>query len=326
MSRNGHKTLTRRTFIQIGIGMAAAITQGLPVHTAGPVADDKRRLPTRPLGRTGHDVSIFSLGGQALLEQPNMDEAAVAIINRALDLGVNYLDTAATYGGGVSERYLGQVMKTRRKEVYLASKTSNRTYDGSMRLLERSLKNLQTDHLDCWQIHHIDTQKDVDAIFAKDGALKALEKARDQKMVRFLGVTGHRDAGLLKTCIERYPFDTILMALNAADSHPKSFALDLLPAAASKKMGIIGMKVTAKGRIFRPGGIETMEQAMGYVLSLAVSTVIVGISKLSEVEENARVARNFKPLSPARMSELRGLAEPYRALATFYRDPDYRTA
>jgi uncharacterized protein len=309
-----------------GLGLAAVgFSAGGSLDARGQEAAKEEKMPTRALGRTGHKVGLFSLGGQALLEKPGVEEQALAIINRAIDLGVNYLDTAATYGGGVSEQYLGQVMKTRRKEVYLASKTSNRTYDGSMRLLERSLKNLQTDHLDAWQIHHIDTQADVDAIFAKTGALKALEKARDQKMVRFLGVTGHRDAGLLKTCIERYPFDQILMALNAADSHPKSFARDLLPVAVEKKLGVIGMKVTAKGRIFRPGGIERMDQAMGYVLSLPVSTAIVGISSLAQVEENARVARNFKPLSPRQMSALRGLSAPYQAFATFYRDPEYRS-
>ncbi|NJD11086.1 MAG: aldo/keto reductase, partial [Gemmatimonadetes bacterium] len=112
-------------------------------------------MPERPLGSTGHRVRVFSLGGQATLEQPGRDEEALAIINRALDLGVNYLDTAAAYGRGISQRYLGEVLKTRRREVFLASKTHDRTRDGSLRLLDESLKLLQTAHLDLWQLHNV---------------------------------------------------------------------------------------------------------------------------------------------------------------------------
>ena len=114
-------------------------------------------MPTRNLGRTGYHVGLFSLGGQAAIEQPDNEAAAVAIVERALDLGVNYIDTAAMYGGGRrwSQRYIGQVMKRRRGQVYLASKTHDRSRDGSLRLLEESLTLLNTDHLDAWSITSI---------------------------------------------------------------------------------------------------------------------------------------------------------------------------
>src|SRR5208283_4530217 len=200
-------------------------------------------MPTRNLGRTGYRPGIFSLGGQAAIEQPNNEAAAVPIIERALDLGVNYIDTAAMYGGKErwSQRYVGQVMKHRRSQVYLASKTHDRTRDGSLVLLEESLKLLNTDHLDAWQLHHIDHQEDVEQIFGKGGALEAMLRAREQKMVRFLGVTGHSDPEVLMECLRRFDFDQILMAVNAADPHHRSFTEHLLPMAVDKQMGIIGM-------------------------------------------------------------------------------------
>ena len=243
----------------------------------------------------------------------------MAIINRALDLGVNYIDTAERYGRGVSETYIGQVMKDRRDEVFLATKTRDRSYDVSMRNLEQSLKRLQTDHLDLWQLHNVRTQKDLDQIFASDGAIKALEKARDEKVVRFLGITGHRDPLVLKKGIEQYPFDSILMALNAADRHQTSFIENLLPTAVEKNMSVVGMKIPARGKIFRKGGITRMKQAMDYVLTLPVSTVIVGISNLEELEENIRIAEAFEPLSDQEMNELEELTAPYHADASFFK-------
>ena len=312
--------LTRRTFVRGVLGGAAATGISLKLHGADSLARFlEEGMPRRRLGRTGHEVCLFSLGGQATLEEAGKEDAAVAIIERALDLGVNYVDTAAAYGRGLSETTIGKVMKSRRSEVFLASKTHDRTYDGSMKLLERSLQQLQTDHLDLWQLHNVRTGEDLEKIFAKDGAIKALEKAREEKVVRFLGITGHRDPLVLKVGIERYPFDTLLMALNAADRHEASFIEQLLPTAVEKNMGIIGMKVPARGRIFREGGISTMKEAMGYVLTLPVSTVIVGIGTLEELEENVRIAQEFQPFTQTEMARLEQLTAPYYADATWFK-------
>ena len=315
-------SLSRRNFVKTVIGGAALAglanldpLQALDAKPPGPA-----KMPTRPLGKTGHQVCLFSLGGQSTLETPERDDESLAIINRAIDLGVNYIDTAAAYGRGVSETYIGQVMKTRRKEVFLATKTNDRSYDGSMRLLERSLKQLQTDHLDLWQNHNVRTQNDLDRIFAKDGAIKAMEKARDEKIVRFLGLTGHRDPFILKKGIEQYPFDSILMALNAADKHNASFIDNLLPVAVERKMSIVGMKIPARGRIFREGGLSTMEQAMRYVLTLPVSTVIVGITAMAELEENVRIAQNFKPCTADEMKKMEELTKPYYSDASWFKE------
>lgn len=316
---NNTHSRSRRSFVKTVLGGAAAAS-ATSVIGAGAAFAIPADMRTRPLGKTGHDVRLFSLGGQATLEQDGKTDEALNIINTALDLGVNYIDTAAAYGSGISERYFGMVMASRRKEVFLASKTHDRTYDGSMRLLEKSLMQLKTDHLDAWQLHNVRTEEDLQKIFADDGAIKALEKARDEKMVRFLGITGHRDPFVLKTAIQRYDFDTILMALNAADRHRLSFIENLLPVAAEKQMGIIGMKVVARGRIFRDGGLQSMEQAMRYVLTLPVSTVVVGVSTVQELEGNVRIARDFVAYADGEMQELEALTKPYHSDADWFKD------
>ena len=225
---------------------ATATLPALPLNTR-----TQAEMPTRNLGKTGYKVGIFSLGGQAALEKANHFDVAVPIIDRALDLGVNYIDTSSIYGGPErwSEQYVGQVMKTRRQEAFLATKTKERTREGSMRMIDKSLKLLNTDHVDLWQLHDVGLPEDVDAIFAKGGAMEALMEMHDQKVVRFLGVTGHYRPEALMDAVNRYPFDTILMAMNAADAHIHSFTDQLLPLVVEKQMGVIGMKVPARGRL-----------------------------------------------------------------------------
>jgi hypothetical protein len=271
-------------------------------------------MPTNALGKTGYKVGILSLGGQAAIETKGMEDLSEKIINRALDLGINYIDTAASYGGGLSQKNIGRVLKSRRNETFLATKTHRRSYDESMRLLEESLTNLQTDHLDTWQLHNVQTQEEVDRIFAADGAIKAFEKARSEGMVRFLGITGHFEPMVLKQCIERFEFDTILMAVNGADVHYLSFKNYLLPEAQKKGMGIISMKVATRGRMLstwtpppveeqpkrmatsKPGAL-TIKEALQYNMSLPVSTTIIGVDNVAQIEENVKIASEFSPLS-----------------------------
>ena len=319
--------LTRREFVKLGVVGAAglAVVPDL-VNAASP-------MPERPLGRTGHNVRIFSLGGQASLEQADKHEVSIAIINRAIDLGVNYVDTAAAYGrprdaarqrwelDGISQTHVGEVMATRRREVFLASKTDDRTRDGSLRLLEQSLRLLKTDHLDLWQLHNVQNEPQVEQIFAKDGAIEALLKARDQKMVRFLGITGHFDPAVLTKALDRFPFDTILMAMNPADKHRLPFQDELLPLANRKKMGVIGMKIPARDRLFQPAAVTTMKDAMSYTLTLPVSTVIIGCKTVEQLEENIAIAKAFKPLGSADMARLEGLTASYVADGSWFKKP-----
>jgi aryl-alcohol dehydrogenase-like predicted oxidoreductase len=305
--------LARRDVLKLAAAAAAgAVANRVAAGVPG------RAMPARDLGRTGFRVGLFSLGGQAAIEQPDNEAKAVAIVERALDLGVNYIDTSARYGGEArwSERYIGQVMKRRRREAFLATKTHDRTRDGSLRVLEKSLKLLQTDHVDLWQLHAMSTMADVDAVFAPGGAIEAFEKARSEKLVRFLGITGHTDPDVLAAAIGRFPFDTVLMAVNAADPHHLPFQKTLLPLAVEKKMGIIGMKIPARGRLL---AALSMPEAMRYVLSLPVSTVIVGVDSVTQLEENVEIARGFTPLGPQQLAALERKAEPVARTSLWFR-------
>jgi predicted aldo/keto reductase-like oxidoreductase len=333
--------ITAGLMAQAALPVSAATLPALPSNPATPNA-----MPTRNLGKTGYRVGIFSLGGQAALERADNEAIAVPIIEKALDLGVNYIDTSSIYGGPQrwSEQYIGKVMKHRRAEAFLASKTKERTKDDSLRMLEVSLKLLNTDHLDLWQLHDIGSDNEVQQIFAKGGAMEALLQVRDQKMVRFLGITGHFRPEPLIDCIHRYPFDTILMAVNAADPHHYSFSEQLLPLAVEKQMGIIGMKIPARGRILSswtpppieqqkhmwegmvlaptPGTLD-MRQAMYYSLSLPISTVIIGCDTTAQLEHNVQLAREFTPFNEKQLDALVQKAEPVSKQALFFRFYDH---
>ena len=354
----------RRAFLKAGTAAAAAALAGstltasaLP-HSAA--ADPKSSLlpnnprtqdamPTRNLGKTGYKVGIFSLGGQAALERPNNFDVAVPIINRALDLGVNYLDTSSIYGGPArwSEQYVGQVMKTRRNEAFLATKTKERTREGSMRMIDKSLQLLNTDHVDLWQLHDIGTMKDINGIFAPGGAMEALIAMQQQGVVRYLGITGHYRPDPLVEAINRHPFDCILMALNAADPHHFTFQEQLLPLAVERQMGIIGMKIPGRGRIltsFNPPPLEqqkhswegmvlaptpgtlTMKEAVGYTLSRPVSTIIIGCDNIAQLEENVQIARDFTPFNEQQLATLAAKAEPVSKPSLFFRFYDHDAA
>jgi aryl-alcohol dehydrogenase-like predicted oxidoreductase len=278
-------------------------------------------IPRRPLGRTGHDVTQFALGGEGVLRTHGRMAEAAAVIHRALDQGVNYCDTAPAYAGSLD--YYGAALGERRREIFLASKTHDRTRDGSLRLLDESLKRLRTDHLDLWQLHDLRTPGDLRAIFGRGGALEALIEARQEGRVRFLGLTGHHDPAILLDAMGRFDFDTVLVALNAADIHRLSFARTVLVEAGRRGMGVIGMKVYGAGHLVRAGALGlTTAEAMGYVLSLpGVSTVIIGCSSPAEVDENARIAREFQPFAEPALRALEQRTGPGAGVFAGYKRP-----
>jgi aryl-alcohol dehydrogenase-like predicted oxidoreductase len=276
-------------------------------------------LPCRPLGRTGREVTLFGLGGEGVLRTHGQERDAVRVIHRALDQGVNYFDTAPAYAGSMG--YYGAALGERRADIFLACKTHDRSRDGSLRLLDESLRTLRTDRLDLWQLHDLRTMGDLDRIFGRGGALEALQQARDDGRVRHLGITGHHDPAILLEAMRRFPFDSVLVALNAADVHYLSFIKTVLPEAQRLSMGVIGMKTCAQGRLLGRGRL-TMAEALGYVLSLpGVSNAIVGCQTLEEVDQNAAIARTFNFLSEDQRQELEQRTGPYAALGNYFKRP-----
>jgi predicted aldo/keto reductase-like oxidoreductase len=217
--------------------------------------------------------------------------------------------------------YYGAALGERRSEIFLASKTHDRTRDGSLQLLDGSLQRLRTEYLDLWQLHDLRTQADLEHIFGKGGAIEALVQAREEGRVRFLGLTGHHDPAVLLEAMRRFPFDTVLVALNAADVHRLSFISTVLAAAARRGMGVIGMKVYAQGTLLDRAQL-TADDAMGYVLSLpGVSTVVVGCRTPAEVDDNVRIARQFRAFDAPHRQALEARTQRYAATCTAYKKP-----
>lgn len=314
---------SRRDFMKVtGAGTAGFVLGGKAQDAAAAelsTPSPPPPMPERALGKTGHNVRLFSLGGQATIEKEGTLDESVAIINRAIDLGVNYLDTAASYGRGISQKYFGEVMPTRRNEVFLATKTHNPTRDGSFELLEQSLESLGTDHLDLWQMHNVRSMEDLERRFGDDGSIHALREAKEQGIVKNVGITGHADPDVLIEGINRFDFDTILMALNPADKYHRPFMDKLLPLANKKGMGVIAMKIPARSRIFKEGGLTSMREALNWTFSQPISTVIVGCDNVAQLEENISVAAEFQPLNSAQMAAIEEKVSGYPLEASFYK-------
>ncbi len=319
MIRVMRRRITRRGFLRrsaFGLGAAVAASIGGPLGLAARTEREFGELPRRTLGATGEQIGVLGLGG-AIAVAGDRDQAA-RIVERALDLGVNYIDTAAQYGP--SEENIGAVVRDRRSEAFLASKTHELSYDGTMRLFERSLARLQTDHLDLYQLHAVHTEENRRAVLRPDGALAAAQKLKEEGAVRYLGVTGHKNAPLFAQVLEDHPFDCVLLSINAGDRHHDSMIEHVLPVAEQLEMGVIGMKIAAyDGRIFREGGITSMAEALGYVLSYPVSAAIVGVSSVDELEQNVALASELQPFSDSELRELEERTAWYQDEVNFFK-------
>jgi predicted aldo/keto reductase-like oxidoreductase len=308
------KDLSRREFLEtLGRGTAVSASAWLlkDVAEARPTGPANATLPSRTLGRTGARVSILAFGcGSRFLMYEDEDKAQAAL-NRAIDLGITYLDTAYAYGDGKSESRVGKVMTSRRKEVWLATKIPDRTRDQFLRRLEASLKRLETDHVDLVHIHSLGKADDLAKIEASDGALKGLLEAREQKIARFIGMTSHTNGEVMARAIERHDLDCVQMALNA--SRNGRFEELALPAANKKNLGIIAMKVTGQEFLLGTGsGKAEMSALLRYSMSLPVTTAVVGMPQLAMLEHNVETARAFSPFSEAEMDRMREELKPSR--------------
>jgi hypothetical protein len=307
-------TFSRRDFLERS-GLALGAVAALP---ALPAASAAGQLPHRILGRTGVSVPILAFGCGSRFLMYEAEEDGLAALNRVIDLGIAYLDTAIDYGDGKSETRVGKVMKTRRKEVFLATKIPGRarTRDSALREVEASLKRLQTDHVDLLHIHSLGDEADLAKIEAPDGVLKALYELRSEKTARFIGMTSHTDGAVMTKAIQHNDLDCVQMAMNPARA--LRFEELALPAAKAKNLGVLLMKVTAQEKLIGPGKPDTAS-LLRYAWSLPVSAVVCGMPKLEFVESNVASARGFAPMPPADMDHLRNrLAGEKVALESFF--------
>jgi predicted aldo/keto reductase-like oxidoreductase len=278
---------------------------------ASQIATAAGELPRRKLGKTGLEVTVLGLGGGRVGTLDSGEQAA-DVIHRCLDLGINYFDTAAAGAYGLSQMRYGLALKDHRDKIIYGTKTRHRTFEHSQLDLNQSLSLLKTDHIDLYQIHNVMSDEDIETIFAPRGLMEMIEKAKKEGKIRFAGVTGHTDPGVMNRILERYEFDTVLIPLSVTDgaAKEKSFEKTTLPLARQQGLGVIAMKTLGVGAILR-NNVATLQEAMAYVLSLPISTAIMGCDAVDHVDADIRAAANFKPLGNSAMEKLRRRASRF---------------
>ena len=302
----------RRGFLQT----ASLVGAGLVFYDSSSQAQDVQlelsntgpgNIPRKPFGRTQERVSIIGVGGYSLGDAPSLKEA-IAIVHEAIDAGVNFFDNAWEYHDGKSEEWMGQALKRRRDKVFLMTKvcTHGRDKKVGLRQLDESLKRLQTDHLDLWQIHECVYDNDPERHFAKGGVIEALDEAKKSGKVRYVGFTGHKKPAIhLKMLSYKYPFDSVQMPLNAFDASYRSFQTHVLPEVLKRGMAGLGMKSLGGNGQPITQGVATVQDALRYAMSLPVATTISGIDSLEVLHQNLAIARGFKPMTAEEMDVLR---------------------
>jgi predicted aldo/keto reductase-like oxidoreductase len=250
-------------------------------------------MQTRPFGKTGESFPILSFGGQRIVDGHSCtEEEAIEIVNTAIDRGIRYFDVAWIYSMGQAETRMGKVVKHRRSEMWLATKTWDTTRDGARRQLEESLTRLQTDHVDEWRLHNVWDFDRLDEFTGAGGALEAAIQARDEGLVRHVSISCHTDPQILIEAFDRFPFDSALIAASALDHFMFSFAEEFLPIANARGIATIGMKVLGLGSL-----THEVERSLRYAFSLPLSTVIVGMETMAQLEQNLSIAESFTPMS-----------------------------
>ncbi len=274
-------------------------------------------LPKRFLGKTGVEVTVLGLGGEGILRTFGQEREAMPLIQRAMDLGITYFESARAYSG--SESYYGMALKERRGDIFLASKSHERTGDGALKHLEMTLRSMKTNYLDLWMIHDVRTTKELDVIFGSKGAIKAFEAAQRNKLTRFIGISGHRNPTILSRALDLFSFDTVLMPVNPAEPHYWSFLHEVLPKAQGKGMGILGMKTLSRGVCVKIFGAESVENFLRFAMTQPVSTAVVGCETIEQLEMNVRIAQSFQPMPQKDQNILLSRVKSYARELMYYK-------
>lgn len=315
-----NSNFSRRKFIRGTLG-AGALIAGSDLlsscaavagtaHVSGP---DPKGLPTTLLGKTGVRIPRMAVGlGSRFCAVKNPEEA-FNILNYALDNGLFYWDTAAIYEnkelGIISEVRLGEVVKTRRKEIFLSTKVNSRNPDEAMRQIETSLKRLQTGHLDMLNIHSVDSAEDVAKLSEKGNLIDIVQKMKEQKVTRFIGFSCHASAGLIRLMAEKAIFDNMLVAMNHYNGNTENRQGSAFSAAKQQGTGLMMIKTVRPRETVK--GLDPRE-LIRYALSLkGPDGIVVGMDSLEVVKSNLDLLRNFKPLEESRMIELSARLQPF---------------
>jgi aryl-alcohol dehydrogenase-like predicted oxidoreductase len=272
-------------------------------------------LPQRVLGSTGVQVTILGLGGEGVLRTFGYEREAQAMVAAALEEGITYFESARAYSG--SEAYLGKALKGRRQDIFLTSKSHGRSREEAEGHLALTLRNLQTDYLDLWQVHDVRTTHDLKALTGPGGALEVFRWAKEEGYARFIGVTGHHDPDILRQALDLYDFDTVLLPVNPAEPRSQSF-LPLAREALDRGLGVIGMKVLARGLVAQLD-LAPVGDYVRYALSQPVSLTVIGCDSPEHVRELAAAAREFQPMAPEDQRRLEEAVIPFARGLMYYK-------
>ncbi len=298
--------------VLMALGGSGHVVETLAADVA-PSGKATGEIPLRPLGKTGVKVSAMCFGGAHWGRNPDEAEA-IRILHEAIDAGMTFLDNAWEYHGGRSEELMGKGLQGKRQQVFLMTKVCSHGRDKkvAMQQLEDSLRRLKTDYLDLWQIHEVVYEDDPDRHFVPHGAVDALLEAKQQGKVRFVGFTGHKHPNIhLKMLSHDFPFDTCQMPLNVFDGTYRSFEHEVLPVLAQRGIAALGMKSLTGNAEPIKQGIVTPQEAIRYVLSLPIASLVSGIDSPQVLKQNLDIVRRFTPMTLAEMEGLRARVALY---------------
>ncbi len=269
-------------------------------------------IPKRRLGKTGAEVTVLGLGGEGLLRVPGRIKEAGHLIGTALDLGINYFETASAYES--SESYYGAALNERRTGVFVAGKSHARDRSGASAHLQQTLKSMKTDYLDLWSIHDVRSADDIAEIFGPGGAMEAFVEAKEKGLVRFIGVSGHYDPVVVKQCLENFDFDVAEIPVNPAEPDYKCFLEEVLPVAGPADVGIIGTKVLLRGRLSVPP-----RMLLSYAITQPIATAVVSCDSVDQLKENVDAALDLQMLKLKEVQWLTGFVSKYARELMYYK-------
>lgn len=316
------KDFTRRNFIKT----TGAVTAGVvlaPTVSCSTSPFDPKDIPTTVLGKTGVTIPrmILGLGSRFMAAS---EEVGLQVLETALNSGLYYWDTAAIYKNDVqfSEERIGKILAPIRDKVFLSTKVSDRNADDAKRTVETSLKRLNTDYINLYQVHSIMDEDEVKQFGSKDGVLPVLKKFQEEGVIRHIGFTGHTSASAMKLAAEMYDFDTMLIALNHQQQGREAFEEQPVPYAAGKGMGVLAMKVIRPRETVN--GLSP-DDLIKYALSLInVTACVIGTDSVDVLNKNIETLKSFKPLSDERMQELHVALDPfYKSKQLPWMQPNY---
>lgn len=308
---------SRRDFLQTAALGAAALGLAATADAGEPNQGTNQGLPRRALGRTRQQVSTLCLGGWHIGSVKD-DREAIRIMHAAIDEGINFFDNAWDYHDGRSEEIMGRALAAdgKRKQVFLMTKNCARDAKGTRQHLEDSLRRLRTDVIDLWQFHEINYDNDPDWVVER-GALAEALRAQKEGKVRFIGFTGHKSPHIHLSMLPRHQWDAVQMPVNVCDYHYRSFIRQVIPEAAKREIGVIGMKSLGggsnnQGRLVSEK-VCTVEEALNFALSQPIASLVVGIDSMDVLRQDVRIARRFPTL---KKEQLNRLVERVRPVAT----------